>query len=73
METEQCILKVPFLQMQAENVIALDFFKKGMHLNSFNIALVLLQFLNDHKHPINICIQRRWPFPVLVGRFSSRY
>lgn len=28
METEQCILKVPFLQMQAENVIALDFFLK---------------------------------------------
>lgn len=39
--------------MQAENVIALDFFlKKGMHLNSFNAVLVLLQFLNNHKHPI---------------------
>lgn len=38
--------------MQAENVIALDFFKKGMHLSSFNAVLVLLQFLNDHKHPI---------------------
>lgn len=40
--------------MQAENVIALDFFfkKKGMHLNSFNAVLVLFQFLNDHKYPI---------------------
>lgn len=54
-------------------LLLLIFFKKGMYLNSFNIVLVLLQFLNYHKHPINICIQRRWPFPVLVGRFSNRY
>ena len=63
METEQCLLKVPFLQMQAENVIALDFFfKKGMHLNSFNAVLVLLQFPNDHKHPIIFAYREGGPF-----------